>query len=181
MTLGQLFDFSCPAEAARVTAQPLLPLCWDAQEEMCFFKPAALAASLLILPVTVSATARPDLRITSLVDPPSALAPGAAFSTQALVLNDGKGQAGSSLTAFYLTQAPRSGKAGAIRLGRLITRRISGGHSSLRAMRFDVPTATKPGEYFLLACADDLGKVRESNERNNCVAGGFSLTVRPYQ
>jgi hypothetical protein len=42
-----------------------------------------------------------------------------------------------------------------------------------------IPTATPPNTYFLLACADGFGTVVETNETNNCLASGTTVTVTP--
>jgi hypothetical protein len=42
-----------------------------------------------------------------------------------------------------------------------------------------IPTTVSPATYYLLACADDLKKVPESNEKNNCKASATRVTVNP--
>ena len=46
-------------------------------------------------------------------------------------------------------------------------------------MSVTIPPATPPGNYFLLACADDTLQVMESDETNNCRASGTKLKVNP--
>lgn len=41
-----------------------------------------------------------------------------------------------------------------------------------------IPHSTKPGFYYLLACAADLGDVTESNEMNNCFTSFAKIRVR---
>ena len=41
-----------------------------------------------------------------------------------------------------------------------------------------IPTATAPGTYYLLACADDLGVVAEADETNNCAASTSTVIVQ---
>ena len=40
-----------------------------------------------------------------------------------------------------------------------------------------VPATMVPGVYFLFACTDDLKKVPESSELNNCKIGASTVTV----
>jgi subtilase family serine protease len=42
-----------------------------------------------------------------------------------------------------------------------------------------IPSATPPGAYYLLACADDMEAVAESNETNNCIASSSTVQVNP--
>lgn len=143
---------------------------------------AVTTSLLLLLTGSADAASRPDLEITSLVDPPSVLSPGAAFSTQIAIRNRGRKRSPPSTTGFYLTETPRAGKDSAIRLARQRTPQLRAQQSVLREIRFDVPASASnaPAEYFLLACADDAAKVRESSERNNCLVSSFTLTIRPY-
>jgi len=42
-----------------------------------------------------------------------------------------------------------------------------------------VPVSAAPGTYVILACADDTGKVGESNNTNNCRASAASIVIHP--
>jgi hypothetical protein len=42
-----------------------------------------------------------------------------------------------------------------------------------------VPVSAAPGTYLILACADDPGKVGESNNTNNCRASATSIAIHP--
>ena len=44
-------------------------------------------------------------------------------------------------------------------------------------MTVTIPSATPPGTYVLLACADDTKLVAESDEGNNCLASASAITV----
>src|SRR5207248_1741119 len=47
---------------------------------------------------------------------------------------------------------------------------LAAGASDTATVTVTIPTGTPTGTYFLLACADDLGVVPETNEANNCRA-----------
>ncbi len=53
------------------------------------------------------------------------------------------------------------------------------GLSSTGTAVLSVPPSTRPGTYYLLACADDLAQVLETNEINNCRASASQVTVLP--
>jgi len=51
------------------------------------------------------------------------------------------------------------------------------GETSTGNRRVTVPPTTPTGTYFVLACADDLNKVPESDNANNCRASTTTVTV----
>jgi subtilase family serine protease len=51
--------------------------------------------------------------------------------------------------------------------------------SSSASVAVTIPATTLPGTYVLLACADDIMLVAESNDTNNCRASGTSVVVTP--
>jgi subtilase family serine protease len=54
---------------------------------------------------------------------------------------------------------------------------LAPGTASSAATSVTVPKIAS-GNYYLLACADDLNVVAESDERNNCVASATVVIVR---
>ena len=152
------------------------------------FAVTALAVGLLAVPafgrplgrgVTTQATAKklPELGVTSLGNPPAKAQPGDSFTVTASVKNAGKKKAGASTTRFYLSaDRKKSGKdprlAGTRKVKALAPKKLSRGSTKLT-----IPSATASGRYYLLACADDLRRVRETNERNNCRASNGSVLV----
>ena len=55
--------------------------------------------------------------------------------------------------------------------------RSGGGASQSGTVTVTIPAATPLNNYVLLACADDLNTVAETNEGNNCLAASGSATV----
>ncbi len=54
---------------------------------------------------------------------------------------------------------------------------LAGGASQSGTVTVTIPAATPLGTYFLLACADDLNAVAESNEGNNCIASATATVT----
>lgn len=96
------------------------------------------------------------------------------------VLNQGTAAAGASTTRYYLSaDGVRNGGDKALTGSRAIPALAVGGTSSGTATRLAVPKNTVLGQYFVLACADDKQKVKESNEANNCTASVGRVQVGP--
>ena len=54
---------------------------------------------------------------------------------------------------------------------------LASGGSSTGSRTVTIPASLSQGTYRLLACADDLAKVPETNEANNCVASASSVVI----
>ncbi len=120
---------------------------------------------------------RPDLAETSVSSPPSAVAAGSGFSVTDTVTNQGTGAAGGSATRYYLSaDAVRDG-SDLLLTGSRGVGSLGAGASSTGTVGVTVPAAAAPGVYSLLACADDLGAVAESDETNNCLASAGTVQV----
>jgi subtilisin family serine protease len=122
---------------------------------------------------------RGDLVETALtLNPPAPVrAPGTMFSVSDTVTNAGMARVDASTTRYYLSlDSVKS--AGDILLGG--THPVHGmdpGASHTSNGNATIPTATPPGAYYLLACADDLNVVAESNEGNNCLATSSAVVT----
>jgi glucose/arabinose dehydrogenase/subtilase family serine protease len=128
---------------------------------------------------TAVVVGRPDLIVYSLTNPPATTAPGQSFTVTDLTRNDGNYNAAASTTRFFLSMDATK-DAGDILLGG--TRSIPSLAplaSSSGTKTVTVPTTTPVGSYRLLACADDLNKVTETQESNNCSAAATLVTVQP--
>jgi hypothetical protein len=127
----------------------------------------------------------PDLVVAALRNPTAAVPPSGTFAVRASIRNSGRVRAGRSLTGFYLSTDRRKSRddqrLGARRVGALPRKTVS-----RRVAILNVPSGTRPAPYFLVACADEGGKVRERRERNNCgtsrmriLVGGASSRLDP--
>ena len=93
------------------------------------------------------------------------------------VRNAGPAASGPSTTRYYLSlDAVKS--AGDTRLtGSRGVPALAAGASHSGTVTVTIPAATALSTYFLLACADDLGAVAESNEGNNCIASAAATVT----
>lgn len=156
---------------------------------------AALLASAVAVP-SASAPARTDLAVASATVAGSTVRPGGALRVTHAVRATG-GRAAPSVTRFYLTTDPaaslrrpkdhpgdvRRGARGDILLGgqRRVGSVGAGRTERPPATTLTVPTRTAPASYAVLACADDLGRVRERREGDNCrvARGRVVVTAAP--
>ena len=120
---------------------------------------------------------RPDLTETAVSNPPATIAAGSFFSVTDTVQNVGNGASGGSSTRFYLSaDSARDGTdtllSGARAMGNLAV-----GGTSTGTISVTVPTASAPGTFYVLACADDTSLVIESDETNNCLASTSTIQV----
>jgi|GEM_PF-4148362 len=128
---------------------------------------------------TVTATpavALPDLRETALTNPPTSANPSTSFQVADTVTNFGTAYAVPTTTLYFLVQSRTS----IIRLsgGRDVPD-LPPGTSSTGLATVTVPGTTAPGRYYLVACADALRSVTESNESNNCRVSTTLITIQP--
>ena len=131
-----------------------------------------VGAGLLAATVTAAVPAAahkhkppPDLVVAKVSNPPASLASGFMASTE--VENIGGRPAAATTTRFYLSSDKKPSRsdvlAGAVNVAAL----GAGKHQTVRT-RVVAPKGTKPGTYFLIACADATHKVTEKSEVNNC-------------
>jgi subtilase family serine protease len=138
----------------------------------------ALAASFFLLaPAAGAAAAAPDLRVRYISEPPSALQQGDQFTMTVQARNAGKARAGSSLARFYISadKTLEPGEAVATRN----VHSMRPGRKTLFGARLTVPAASPADtSYYVFVCLDSNKKVKESNERNNCIGSATQVLVR---
>jgi parallel beta-helix repeat protein len=114
---------------------------------------------------------RPNLVMTALGSPPTAVALGGTFPVTDTVQNDSLYPASASRVQYYLSLDTVKGTTDKLLSGfRAVPILAAGATSSggILGTTLVVPTNTPPGSYFLMACADDGRQVVESDENNNC-------------
>ena len=107
---------------------------------------------------------------------PATAAPGGAVTIPATTANQGSASAAASSTRYYLSPDPIKHVGDAV-LGTRSLTAVAAGASVTPTAPFTVPSATPLGAYYVLACADDLVKVVELDELNNCDASDQLMTV----
>jgi hypothetical protein len=121
----------------------------------------------------------PDLIETFISNPPLSLKVGNPFSSTDTVKNQGNVAAGDSVTRYYLSKNTIK-DSGDVRLtgGRFVVG-LAPGVSSIGSVEVTIPLGTAEGVYYLLACADDMEAVDETNDTNNCIPSGHTVQVIP--
>jgi subtilase family serine protease len=120
-----------------------------------------------------------DLIETAVTNPPSSIGHKGSFSVTDTTMNQGAVAAGASTTRYYLSVDTQK-SSDDIRLnGSRSVPGLASGASSTGTITVTIPANVNSGTFFLLACADDLNVVSESNEGNNCRASASQVTVAP--
>jgi hypothetical protein len=118
--------------------------------------------------------AKPDLAVSSFAGPRAASANGKFLLSDKT--SNRSGAARPSSTIYLLSRDRKRGK-GDVRLGARALKALKAKGVSEGTGRVTVPRKTKPGRFYVLACADGAGKVAEANEKNNCRASSKPTTV----
>ena len=121
---------------------------------------------------------RPDLVETSVTNPPAAASVGSSFSATDTAQNKGKVDTGSSTTRYYLSADKIKGGGDTLLTGTRSLPALLPEATSTGTMDVTIPSGLAAGAYYLLACADDLKKVPEGNETNNCIASTSTVQIQ---
>ena len=139
-------------------------------------------ALALALAVGISASAaaaakkKPDLRVTAVSAPPTAVA-GSGLDLTVATKNVGRRRAPGSKTGFLLSKDGRRDKGDLALAGKRTVPKLKPHRTSSGAAQLQVPATTQAGPYHLLACADVAGRIKEANESNNCRAAARLVEV----
>jgi len=118
----------------------------------------------------------PDLVVTALSHP-SQSSPGASITITDTVQNTGMIGGGKSSTRYYLSVDPVRGGSDVLLTGARSVALLEPGVSSTGSKNATVPSTLALGTYYVLACADDQAKVKETVETNNCLTSSSTLLV----
>jgi subtilase family serine protease len=121
---------------------------------------------------------RPDLRVSSVSNPPGAIAPGGAFSVTVTTVNGGTAASTNSTNRYYLSGDAKKDAADILLTGTTSIGILAPTEAVTGSRSVTVPTTTPPGTYRLLVCADDTSAVIELDETNNCAAAASAVDVR---
>ena len=132
---------------------------------------SASATTVQVTPATA------DLAVTGLDDPSATGLVGGTFRATDITRNVGVVTAGASTTRYYLSLDTVRDASDILLGGSRAIPALAPNAFSTDTVTVTILTGTPAGRYFLLACADDLGAVNESNETNNCRASVGTLQV----
>jgi hypothetical protein len=121
------------------------------------------------------AATRPDLTVAGVRATPPAVETGGGITVGATLRNRGRVKAGPSTLGIYLSRDRRAG-ADAVTVSKAVARMRAGARRSVSTV-IHVPPTVSPGTWFVLACADARGRIREKRERNNCRAARVTVTA----
>jgi len=140
---------------------------------LCGSGAAALAATAGT--ASPAAAKRANLVVTSVAVPyPPGTSPGSGLQLDAVVANEGAGQAPKRSRVGFFLSTHRTLDKQAIGISPLdarhadVTPRLQPGQRERGAEDGVVPLGTHPGIYWLIVCADVGHQVPESRERDNC-------------
>jgi subtilase family serine protease len=120
---------------------------------------------------------KPDLTVTAVSNPPGQAQPGAVFTVTDAVLNIGGASAGASTTRYYMSANTVRDTGDLLMKGTRAIPALAPSASSTASVSVTIPTTTPLGIYYLVACADDLSKVVESDDANNCRPSATAVNV----
>lgn len=126
---------------------------------------------------TQQITGPPDLIELSVSAPPANAAPGTTFTVTDTVKNQGSGNSGAFNIRYYLSANTIKDDTDILLLGGRSQTSLSAGSTANGSADVIILSTTALGTYYLLACADDLNEVGESDETNNCSASSGTLNV----
>ena len=125
------------------------------------------------------AAKKPDLVVKSVESPPAEVSIGDEMPVEVTIQNKGKKTARASKLGLAFSETDSPSADPAFELPALNTKKIKPKKSLTVSGEVDVPEDAEPGgAYYLLACADEAGDVKESKESNNCGASGNETTLR---
>jgi hypothetical protein len=118
-----------------------------------------------------------DLVESSLTNPPSTAVLGGSFSVTDTTTNQGATGAGITTTRYYLSTTTSKNASAIALTGSRSVGTLGAGGTSTGTVAVTVPSNAVLGTYYLIACADDLNAVAETNEANNCLASTSQIQV----
>jgi trimeric autotransporter adhesin len=121
---------------------------------------------------------KPDLVVTAVTGSVT----GRTATVSATVTNAAakkKGKKSKATTVAFVLSADTTAGAGDTALGSVPVAKLKPKKSATAASTFAVPAATAAGSYYLVACVDPGGVIKEKKEQNNCSAGAAKVTLAP--
>ena len=126
---------------------------------------------------TAVSLTRPDLVPGAVSSPAGSLAPGGGFTVSATVINQGGYSSGVSTTRYYLSIDDTKSAGDLVLTGTRLVPALTPSAASTSNASVTIPASAALATYYVVACADDLKKVIELQEGNNCRASGIQLVV----
>ena len=137
--------------------------------------------ALASAPITVgSAPSRPDLSVTALTLPATGQT-GRSLALGSTVKNIGGATAAGTTVRFYLS-GDTTLDAGDVLLGSRVVGALAAGAASTAVTTVTIPANTSaPASYHVIAVADALGQVDETDEANNTFVSSATVAIGLYR
>jgi CARDB protein len=119
-----------------------------------------------------------DLVTTTISDPPATALRGSKFTVSDTARNQGTIPAVASTTRYYLSVDAVKNTGDVVLMGVRAVAALEPSASSPGGRLVTVPLTTPVGLYYVLACADDTGKVTESDNANNCRSSATTVEIQ---
>ncbi len=168
-------------EASRMSELPVEPAINLRTLPMTTYVAAVVIAGCLLggTVIGIAASRLPDLRVSDLQNLPAAARPGNPLPVTITVSNTGKSTASASTARFYLRRVPTLTSDRILLAGDQPIPGLAPNESTVANASLLVPSTVPAGEYVLIACADDLQVVVESNRNNNCITSRATIAISP--
>jgi hypothetical protein len=119
---------------------------------------------------------------TSFSNPPVTKKPNKIFMVKDIVKNQGSADAGQFTIGYYLSKYQiRSDDDIYLAGNRNISTlgiNTSSDENGVKPVKVKIPSNTPPGRYYVIACADNMNEIAESDETNNCKVSKKRIRVR---
>ena len=135
-----------------------------------------VVSGLAISPQAAATTRRADLTVAAVSPSVSQVRQTAKLATRVKVRNTGKAKAPASVTSLSLSPDAKPGHDRKLK-PTWATPALAPGRVASGKVVANVPATVAPGTYYVIACADGLRKVRESQEGNNCKVSRATVEV----
>lgn len=142
---------------------------------------AAAVACLALFAGTAEAKPLPNLKLTKLSNPQSSAEAGDQIAIANTVKNSGKKTAKASTTRFYLSFDKKKASGDTRLVGPQSISKLKPGVKAHANASVGIPASIADDDYFLIGCADDTGKVHESNEGDNCRSSTTKVAISAPQ
>lgn len=177
--VGSCSDAFAPGVTVRLAAEPSPGSVFAGWNGACAGQSVCTVTMSADRDVAAVFDSQHDLQVTALSTGTTTVRPGATLAVTDTTANTGSAGVPSTTTRYYLSndtvQSPD-----AVRVQKThVVPALPGGGSHAATTTVTIPAQLAPGAYWLLACADDLGRVAEFDEANNCASYGPLSVARP--
>ena len=149
--------------------------------EVCANDPSGTAEEISTNNCRSSATVRimrPDLVVNNITVQALEISAGGSLLVQTTTANVGDAPAPPSTLRYYFAGFQANRSPDDVRAStQAPVGALAPGASAIQRVPIDVPLTLRPGPYWIIACADDLGVDPEASETNNCQATEVTIRV----